>query len=146
MFCFQPALTGRVLCRSDDESENDFPDRGLDNLMIVTQTPPPSRLPTRPDKHEGHDRTGDYISRVKMTQDLASAINDGLFYYERDLWDQPEWVSGSPARRSRFIAWSSHGFWCKIAPLCFSMGEGASRRLGLILFESYHLLAVLDYD
>ena len=87
-----------VLTRSDDESENDFPDRGLDNLMIVTQTPPPSRLPNRPDKHEGHDRTGDFISRVKMTQDLASAINDGLFYYERDLWDQPEWVRrGGPS-------------------------------------------------
>ncbi|XP_043229185.1 la-related protein 1B-like isoform X1 [Amphibalanus amphitrite] len=89
---------------SDDESENDFPDRGLDNLMIVTQTPPPSRLPNRPDKHEGHDRTGDYISRVKMTQDLASAINDGLFYYERDLWEQPEWENFSNQKNVSVIS------------------------------------------
>lgn len=39
-------------------------------------------------KHEGHDRTGDWITRVKMTQDLEQAINDGLYYYEEDLWLQ----------------------------------------------------------
>ncbi|XP_037075613.1 LOW QUALITY PROTEIN: la-related protein 1-like, partial [Pollicipes pollicipes] len=89
---------------SDDESENDFPDRGLDNLMIVTQTPPPSRLPSRPDKHEGHDRTGDWTTRVKMTQDLASAINDGLFYYERDLWNEPEWEITSVSKQVTVIS------------------------------------------
>ena len=42
--------------------------------MIVT--------PMRPKKHEGFDRTGDFCSRVKMSQDLAQVINDGLKYYE----------------------------------------------------------------
>lgn len=45
-------------------------------------------------KHEGHDRTGDWSTRVKMSQDLAQVINDGLTYYEEDLWTEPpDWVS-----------------------------------------------------
>lgn len=47
----------------------------------MTQTTT-SRIP----KHEGHDRTGDWTTRVKMSQDLEQAINDGLYYYEEDLW------------------------------------------------------------
>lgn len=46
--------------------------------------PNSSRIP----KHEGHDRTGDWTTRVKMTQDLEQAINDGLYYYEEDLWNK----------------------------------------------------------
>lgn len=42
--------------------------------MIVTQTPPPIKK---------HDRTGNYVTRVKMTQELSKAINDGLYYYEQ---------------------------------------------------------------
>lgn len=72
---------------SDDDSDNDFSDSHVDNLMIVTP-----RLP----KHEGHDRTGDYTSRVKMTQELAQAINDGLFYYEQDLWMDQDWKVPPP--------------------------------------------------
>ena len=44
--------------------------------MIVTQTPPPIKK---------HDRTGNYVTRVKMTQELSKAINDGLYYYEQ-VW------------------------------------------------------------
>lgn len=40
-----------------------------------------SRIP----KHEGHDRTGDWTTRVKMTQELVQLINDGLHYYEEEL-------------------------------------------------------------
>ena len=42
-----------------------------------------------------YDRTGDHKSRVKMSQDLAAAINDGLYDYEDELWDQSDtdqWV------------------------------------------------------
>ena len=42
----------------------------------------------RPKKHDGFDRTGDKTSRVKLTQEIAKVINDGLFYYEEDLWDE----------------------------------------------------------
>ena len=66
-----------------DESDTDYDelsDGEISKLLIVTQTP------VRPRKHEGFDRTGDYTSRAQMTSDLASAINDGLYYYEQDLW------------------------------------------------------------
>lgn len=42
------------------------------------------------------DRTADITSRVKMSQEMAMAINDGLFGYEDELWDpsdDEEWVS-----------------------------------------------------
>merc|ERR1711902_134920 len=43
--------------------------------------------PSRPKKHDGFDRTADITSRVKMSQEMAKAINDGLFNYEDELWD-----------------------------------------------------------
>lgn len=69
---------------SEDDEDYELSDRDVNKLLIVTQTTVPntSRIP----KHEGHDRTGDWTTRVKMTQDLEQAINDGLFYYEEDLW------------------------------------------------------------
>ena len=86
-----------------DESDTDYDelsDGEISKLLIVTQTP------ARPKKHEGFDRTGDFTSRAQMSQDLASAINDGLFYYEQDLWEElyehgyddeedDSWVSGT---------------------------------------------------
>ncbi|XP_065166457.1 la-related protein 1B isoform X3 [Atheta coriaria] len=63
-----------------EEDSDELSDRDVNKLLIVTQTP------SRPPKHEGYDRTGDWTTRVKMTQELEQAINDGLFYYEEDLW------------------------------------------------------------
>ena len=40
-----------------------------------------TQTPNRPRKHEGFDRTGDFCSRVKLSQDLAQVINDGLSCY-----------------------------------------------------------------
>ena len=48
--------------------------------MIVIQTPPYMR------KHPGGDRTGSHMSQAKITSELAKVINDGLYYYEQDLW------------------------------------------------------------
>lgn len=64
---------------SDDESDYEFADRDINKLLIVSQV-------TRPQKHEGYDRTADYTSRTKITQDLENVINDGLVNYEEDLW------------------------------------------------------------
>ncbi|KAK2576550.1 hypothetical protein KPH14_005225 [Odynerus spinipes] len=71
---------------SEDDEDYELSDRDVNKLLIVTQTTVPnsSRIP----KHEGHDRTGDWTTRVKMSQDLEQAINDGLYYYEEDLWTQ----------------------------------------------------------
>ncbi|XP_049817917.1 la-related protein 1-like isoform X2 [Aethina tumida] len=80
----QDVPTGRQNTFSNDWLEDDsdeLSDRDVNKLLIVTQAPS-FRVP----KHEGYDRTGDWTTRVKMTQDLEQAINDGLFYYEEDLW------------------------------------------------------------
>ncbi len=35
------------------------------------------------------------FSRARISQDLAQVINDGLYFYEEDLWndDESDWVS-----------------------------------------------------
>ncbi|XP_066598042.1 la-related protein 1B-like isoform X2 [Prorops nasuta] len=78
---------------SEDDEDYELSDRDVNKLLIVTQTTVPntSRLP----KHEGYDRTGDWTTRVKMTQDLEQAINDGLYYYEEDLWTKDGQKYGS---------------------------------------------------
>lgn len=73
-------------CRSDD-SGDEIDDNDLDKILIVMQTPPALR------KHPGGDRTGDYTKRSKITAELSKVINDGLFYYEKDLWDNEFMVS-----------------------------------------------------
>ncbi|KAF3430348.1 hypothetical protein E2986_11634 [Frieseomelitta varia] len=78
-----PPPTGRHNASEDDE-DYELSDRDVNKLLIFTQTTVP--MSTRIPKHEGHDRTGDWTTRVKMTQDLEQAINDGLYYYEEDLW------------------------------------------------------------
>ncbi|KAL1114913.1 hypothetical protein AAG570_007737 [Ranatra chinensis] len=74
---------------SEDEGDDyELSDHEINKLLIVTQTSQPSRSA----KHDGHDRTGDWTTRVKMTQDLEQAINIGLQYYEENLWTQHQWV------------------------------------------------------
>ncbi|BFZ14680.1 hypothetical protein BsWGS_17719 [Bradybaena similaris] len=64
-----------------DDSEDEIDDSDINKILIVMQTPPALR------KHPGGDRTGDYTKRSKITCELSKVINDGLFYYEKDLWD-----------------------------------------------------------
>lgn len=52
----------------------------IGKIIIVTQTPAYQR------KHPGGDRTTNFTSRPKITSDLAQAINDGLYFYEQDLY------------------------------------------------------------
>ncbi|KAF5303755.1 hypothetical protein FQA39_LY09828 [Lamprigera yunnana] len=76
-----------------DGDDDELSDRDINKLLIVTQVPS-----TRAPKHEGYDRTGDWMTRVKMTQEIGQAINDGLYYYEEDLWADDEYdrpISGS---------------------------------------------------
>ncbi|KAF3818642.1 hypothetical protein GH733_012059, partial [Mirounga leonina] len=65
---------------SDNDSDYEIDDQDLNKILIVTQTPPYMR------KHPGGDRTGNHMSRAKITSELAKVINDGLYYYEQDLW------------------------------------------------------------
>lgn len=65
---------------SDDESDYELSDRDINKILIVTQ------VNHRAPKHEGYNRTGDFTSRTKITQDLEQIINDGLDNYQEDLW------------------------------------------------------------
>ncbi|XP_063776398.1 la-related protein 1B isoform X2 [Pseudophryne corroboree] len=65
---------------SEDDSDYEIDDQDLNKILIVMQTPP------HPKKHPGGDRTGNHVSRAKITSELAKVINDGLYYYEQDLW------------------------------------------------------------
>ncbi|XP_068232909.1 la-related protein 1B-like isoform X2 [Palaemon carinicauda] len=87
---------------SDDENDYEISDQDVNKLLIVTQSPPSGAGTTtgtsassRPPKHEGFDRTGDWTTRTKITQELAKVINDGLFYYEQGLWEDSEWFPQS---------------------------------------------------
>lgn len=73
--------------RSAEEDSDELSDRDVNKLLIVTQAPS-----SRAQKHDGHDRTGDWTTRVKMSQNLEQAINDGLYYYEEDLWLETDFV------------------------------------------------------
>ena len=76
--------------QDSDTDLDELSDGEISKLLIVTQTPA-----SRPKKHDGYDRTGDFVSRAKMSQDLAQVINDGLYYYEEDLWrhdDDESWI------------------------------------------------------
>ncbi|KAL6417935.1 hypothetical protein ACFW04_012431 [Cataglyphis niger] len=86
-----PPPTGRHNAFSEwsDDDEDYLSDRDVNKILIFTQTS--SRNP----KHEGYDRTGDWITRVKMTQELVQLINDGLYYYEDELWRQNNQRYGS---------------------------------------------------
>ncbi|XP_053399118.1 la-related protein 1B-like isoform X2 [Mercenaria mercenaria] len=68
----------------DEEDDYEIPDSEINKILIVTQTPPAMR------KHPGGDRTGDHTPRSKITAEMTKLINDGLYYYEQDLWDDSD--------------------------------------------------------
>lgn len=73
-----------------EEETDEVSDKDINKLLIVTQC---HGVSTRLPKHEGYDRTGDWTTRVKITQDLEQEINDGLYYYQEDLWTVTDRVS-----------------------------------------------------
>lgn len=79
----------------EDDSDYELDDQDVNKILIVTQTPPYLR------KHPSGDRTGNHESRAKITADLAKAINDGLYYYEQDLWKGEEQIECSKVRKAR---------------------------------------------
>ncbi len=91
---------------SDEDSDCEIDDRDVNKILIVTQTPPYMR------KHPGGDRTGNHTSRSKLTNELVKTINDGLYYYERDLWDdtyEPEYAT---IKVSLYLIYGRLLFWC----------------------------------
>ncbi|CAH1267866.1 LARP1B [Branchiostoma lanceolatum] len=68
-----------------DDSDYEMSDHEINKILIVTQTPPYLK------KHPGGDRTGNHESRAKISSELAKVINDGLYYYEEDLWTEHDY-------------------------------------------------------
>uniref|UniRef100_A0A8C6LSX5 La ribonucleoprotein 1B n=1 Tax=Nothobranchius furzeri TaxID=105023 RepID=A0A8C6LSX5_NOTFU len=81
----------------EDDSDYELDDQDVNKILIVTQTPPYLR------KHPGGDRTGSHESRARITAELAKAINDGLYYYEQDLWGEEPAEGGKDAENFRKI-------------------------------------------
>ncbi|CAH2006216.1 unnamed protein product [Acanthoscelides obtectus] len=110
----QDVPTGRQNTFSNDwnaeEDSDELSDRDVNKLLILTQS-----TSTRAPKHEGYDRTGDWTTRVKISQDLEQAINDGLYYYEEDLWNHQEYDRGSVESYKTVTVISQEDF-KKIAP------------------------------
>lgn len=79
----------------EDDSDYELDDQDVNKILILTQTPPYTR------KHPSGDRTGNHESRAKITTDLAKAINDGLYYYEQDLWKGVEQMECTKVKTSR---------------------------------------------
>lgn len=73
----------------EDSDYDELSDNEINKLLIVTQVSHANRLA----KHDGYDRTGDWQSRVKISQDLEQEIDLGLQMYEENLWSQQQWVS-----------------------------------------------------
>lgn len=76
-------LVGRKKAYTDHDLDSDvddyeISDNDLAKIIIVMQTPRKGVEPV-------YDRTGDFTTRVKVTQEMSQIINDGLFYYEQDL-------------------------------------------------------------
>uniref|UniRef100_UPI00358FA217 la-related protein 1B-like n=2 Tax=Myxine glutinosa TaxID=7769 RepID=UPI00358FA217 len=74
----------------DSDSDYEIADQDVAKILIVTQTPPYLR------RHPGGDRTGARLSRSKLSAELVKVINDGLYYYEQDLWcelNMPEYAT-----------------------------------------------------
>ncbi|KAI1283828.1 La-related protein 1 [Halotydeus destructor] len=69
----------------EDDSDFEFSDNDVRRIIIVTQSPNQGSKDRT--KHEGFDRTADFESRTKMCQERAKVIDDGLYYYEQDLWE-----------------------------------------------------------
>ncbi|CAF3440184.1 unnamed protein product [Rotaria socialis] len=69
-----------------DDLDFELDDDDIDKILIITPTPPSNRkqLP------KTHDRTGEYTPRARMTAEIAKIIDDGLRWYEEELWhDRP---------------------------------------------------------
>ncbi|XP_026827494.1 la-related protein 1B isoform X2 [Ooceraea biroi] len=75
--------TGRHNAFSEwsEDDEDYLSDRDINKLLIFTQTSFPS---SRAPKHEGYDRTGDWTTRVKITQELEQFINAELSDYAQE--------------------------------------------------------------
>ncbi len=74
------------LSSENDESDFELDDDDIDKILIITPTPPSNRK----QQQKTLERTGEYTPRARMTAEIAKIIDDGLRWYEEELWhDRP---------------------------------------------------------
>ncbi|RWS10778.1 la-related protein 1-like protein [Dinothrombium tinctorium] len=96
----------------EDNSDYEFSDNEVNRIIIVTQVKGSrDRI-----KHEGYDRTGDWSTRVKITQGLAKVVNDGLFYYEQDLWNKANSLTADRHQQYKTVDLISQEAFDKLVP------------------------------
>ena len=82
-------------------------DDDIDKILIITPTPPSNRK----QQQKNPDRPGEYTPRARMTAEIAKIIDDGLRWYEEELWhDRPNTAT---------VRWSS----CVRYPRHFFLGR-----------------------
>jgi hypothetical protein len=70
-----------------DDSDFELDDDDIDKILIITPTPPSNR---KQQQKNNYERTGEYTPRARMTAEIAKIIDDGLRWYEEELWhDRP---------------------------------------------------------
>jgi len=75
-----------VFLRENEDSDFELDDDDIDKILIITPTPPSNRK----QQQKTHERTGEYTPRARMTAEIAKIIDDGLRWYEEELWhDRP---------------------------------------------------------
>ena len=68
--------------RENDQFDFELDDDDIDKILIITPTPPSHR--------KQQQAAGEYTPRARMTAELAKIIDDGLKWYEKELWqDRP---------------------------------------------------------
>ena len=96
--CDDLQLAGRrksYIDYSDYDDYDEISDQDLKKIILVTQSRKGSHL---------NDRTGDWTTRVKMTQEMAKIIDDGLFYYEQNLMLNQQGASAKQHKTLGYIS------------------------------------------
>ncbi len=71
----------------NEYSDFELDDDDIDKILIITPTPPSNR------KHHQstHKSQDEHTPRARMTAEIAKIIEDGLRWYEEELWhDRPK--------------------------------------------------------
>lgn len=98
---WQRFTTSVCVCAAyrSDSDDDEIDDKTLNNILIVTQTPPYMKKHPQGDRHPNPD----YLPRAKMTAEIAKMINDGLCYYEEELWTDAEVIIHYPPFYAFFL-------------------------------------------
>ena len=75
-------MEGFYCCSKNDESDFELDDDDIDKILIITPTPPSNRKQHQPT----HKRQGEHTPRARVTAEIAKIIEDGLRWYEEELW------------------------------------------------------------